>query len=162
MSLQSDNVIGQVAREVSLADLSSQLDYEVKTKGQEALEASDGLGVPEAPRSGGRKPGNTRGPLGVPHSSLDVALIARRYVKSMIQVLVKIARDVNQSPAARVQAAKEIIARAMLEKSALDEIDDSRLKAMASALVAKMELERRQAATFTVVQPSVVVEKPRG
>lgn len=130
MSIQGDSAVLTVVRDVALD--------QILVEQEEAEQARQAVLEPAA-----------RGAdLDIPTNSLELALIARRYVRSMIRVLVQIAQDINQSPAARVQAAKEIINRAVLEKSALDQIDDVRLKAMAEALVAKINAERQKELTF--------------
>lgn len=144
MSAQGDEVVIDVARDIALAELEQgpvtpQEFADWKKSNQEEVGlASTKLEAVDSPAKRGGVSSYE-----APSNSLELALIARRYVRSMIRVLVQIARDKTQSPAARVQAAKEIINRAVLEKSALDQIDDVRLKAMAEVLVAKIEAERQ-------------------
>lgn len=101
-----------------------------------------------------------------PMNSLEIGLIARRHVRSMIRVLTQIAKDKLMASAARVQAAKEIIRLAAMEKSALDNIDDEKLNAMAAALVRRIQREqaelKQKSKTYKVVDGGSLVETSTG
>ena len=114
----------------------------------------------EAPAK--RGPGRPRKSEQAPNSSMEMALLCRQHVRSMIGVLVRIAQDENQSPAARVSAAKEIMAKAVLERSALDLIDDDRLRQLAGALVAQIREEQKTYEPLEGLESAVSVPTAQG
>jgi hypothetical protein len=86
--------------------------------------------------------GNMGGSKRSPENNMEIAVIARKRVRGMLQVLDKIAKDEKQPASARVSAAKAMIATAQLRPEQVKDLSDEQLRVLAEKIV-KSQAETR-------------------
>ena len=90
--------------------------------------------------------GNQRGSVASPKSNMEIGVIARKRVRSMIQVLSNVARDKEAPASARVSAAKALIGFAQIKPGDVRDLSDDEIRILAEKIVEKRSESKRDSA----------------